>query len=236
MLKSARKSWKRKPKPGEEAQHSGPLADESLAAHADDPIGPPPPRTNVMMWCSVIFCAVVCIIIILGGLVVLISYLAFHPHIPKFNVMRGSLNSIILDQSFILSSDATLLIEAHNPNDKIQITYEYIKFELQFEKRTISKVSLVNAQIIQPPKNTTGFLLDMNTVALQLEAREGEDLSVLLQKNRIDFDLKGTIKTKSRFGSITSVKYWVYTSCKLAFSPPPVGNGTLLTRQCSSTK
>eukprot|EP01018_Ginkgo_biloba_P039031 Gb_40502 [translate_table: standard] len=230
FVRTVYQSFKRPPPidPDEQARNEHAEA----VAFANERILPPPPRTNIMIWCCAIGCSIFAVLVILAGLIVLIGYLAFHPRLPGFYVSNASLNSLLIDSNFLLSSDMTIYLTAHNPNTKIHLYYEYLKFDLLFDKQIMSTV--IGTPFLQTTKNTTGMLFRMVTSAERLEPNMGVDVTAAIQKNLIMYDFQGTVRTKAMFGRIKSVKYWLHTKCHLEFSPPPIGNGTLLSHKCTS--
>lgn len=191
-----------------------------------------PPRMPTVL--CIIGCSVFAIVAFLIGIMVLLGYLIYHPSLPSFRVEEAALDSLLLDAKFVLTSEITILLRVHNPNNKVTLNYESLGFELQFEKHTISTYIL--GAFSQVPKNTTERLFVMSAQRVQLEANEGEDLSYSIQGNRVSYDFVGKVRTKAKFGHISSTKYWLHTTCQLEFSPPPLGNGTLVNRHCHSRK
>jgi len=207
--------------------------DVAAIQSANEGILPPPPHTNFFIWVCAIGCSIFAILVILTGLIVLLGFLIFHPRLPSFTVKEATLNSLLLNTAFVLSSDATILLHIHNPNGKVAVDYEYLKFELQYERRALSNLTF--APFSQLPKNTTDWLFVMAARGVQLQAREGEDLSYNIQTNSIPYDFVGTVRTKAKFKSITSIKYWLHIRCTLEFLPP-LSNGTLVSSSCNSWK
>lgn len=187
-------------------------------------------RTRILA----LLCAIFAIVAFLVGIIVLLGYLIFHPTVPKFTVKEASLNTLLLDASFVLSSQTTILLHVHNPNAKVAVYYESLRFELQFEKHAISIYNL--GAFSQVPKNTTERLFVMAADQVQLEVNEGEDLSSSIQRNSVSYAFVGIVRTKAKFGSISSMKYWLHIRCHLDFNPPPIGNMTLVHSDCRSWK
>lgn len=226
-------SFKRKPAldPEDERRER----DDRIAKDAaNQPILPPPPSTNIFIWLCAIGCSIFAILVILTGIIVLLGFLIYHPRLPSFTVKDATLTTLQLDKSFVLTSQTTILLHIENPNSKVAVDYESVMFQLQFAKHEISNLTF--PPFSQKPKNSTEWLFVMTANKVQLEAIEGEDMSYSIQKDDVAYDFVGSVKTKAKIGTITSIKYWLHITCRMEFTPPPLGNGTLVTSQCKSTK
>jgi hypothetical protein len=189
---------------------------------------------RILTWLCAIGGTILAIVVFLTGIIVLLGYLIFHPALPSFTVKAAALNTLLLDATFVLTSETTILLHVHNPNAKVTVNYESLRFELQFERHAISSYSL--GAFSQVPKNTTERLFVMAANRVQLEANEGEDLSYCIQRNSVTYDFVGTVRTKAKFGHISSMKYWLHFRCHMEFNPPPIGNMTLTKSHCNSWK
>lgn len=226
-------TFKRKPLSNQE-ESAADRDDQAAREAANEGILPPPPRTNFLIWLCAIGCSIFAILVILTGLIVLLGFLIFHPRLPSFTVKDATLNTLLLDSSFVLTSQATILLHIRNPNVKVAVDYESVRFELQFEKRAISNLTF--PPFSQQPQNSTEWLFIMVANKVQLEAIEGEHLSYSIQTNSVSYNFVGSVRTKAKFGKITSIKYWLHINCNLQFNPPPISNGSLVSSGCNSWK
>jgi hypothetical protein len=234
LARSLNQTFKRK-QPSVQEEYTRDPEDVAARESANEPILPPPASTNICIWLCAISCSIFAIIVILTGLIVLLGFLIFHPRLPSFTVKEATLNTLLLDSSFVLSSQTTILLHIRNPNAKVAVDYESLRFELQFEKHALSNLTF--SPFSQQTKNSTDWLFVMAASAVQLQPIEGEHLSYSIQSNSVTYDFVGTVRTKAKFGSITSIRYWLHIKCNLEFnSPSPVNNGSLVSSSCHSWK
>lgn len=226
-------SFKRKP--GSDLEDYQRERDDIAAREsANEPILPPPPRTNPLIWLCAIGCSILAILVILTGIIVLLGFLIYHPKLPSFTVKSAILDTLQLDKSFVLTSQTTILLHIHNPNAKVAVDYESVMFQLQFDKHEISNLTF--PPFSQVPKNTSEWLFVMTADRVQLEVNEGEDMSYSIQRNDVSYDFVGTVRTKAKIGTITSIKYWLHITCTMEFTSPPLSNGSLVSSHCRSWK
>ncbi|CAI9088146.1 OLC1v1022396C1 [Oldenlandia corymbosa var. corymbosa] len=104
-------------------------------------------RTNPIIWCLAIFCMIFSILLILFGIATLIIFVGLKPRTPLFDTPGASLTVVYIDSAEsaqFLNSDFTFMANFSNPNRKLDITFEYLKFELY------SFDTLIAAQVLEP--------------------------------------------------------------------------------------
>jgi hypothetical protein len=206
-------------------------APHNISYYADQRILPRPARTNIFIWCTALICSVVVIAIILAGLAVLICYLLFHPKLPTLNITEAILNRIVLDPSTrLLNAEMVALLRFNNPNDRVDVRYEYINFKLFFRN------DMIATQVLEPFAQRRGDwslrAIDMVSNHAELTPLSAEIMVSQALNNTISYELFGTLRTVAKLGGIASIPYWLYVDCQLEFSTPP--NGIFRYHKCTS--
>ncbi|KAL3726396.1 hypothetical protein ACJRO7_031309 [Eucalyptus globulus] len=183
---------------------------------------PPAHKTKFLTWCLAAFCAIFWVVIIVGGLIVLIVYLVFRPHLPKFEISSATLNAAYLDMDTVLNADMTLLANFTNANRKVRNDFSYVILDLYYGGNPIA------TQYINPFSTTRleSRLASVHMVSSQvrLPSRDNEKLKKQLENNALlGFQLRGVVRVKSKFGSFLRYSYWLYTHCTIILTGPPTG-------------
>ncbi|GJR95055.1 hypothetical protein Tco_0267229 [Tanacetum coccineum] len=197
--------------------------------YASPPLRVPPPRkTKGLTWLVAICCVLFWIIIILGGLILLIIYLAYRPHYPKFDISSASLNVAYLDLGYLLNGDMTLLANFTNPNKKVNVEFRYMVVNLYFEG------TLIAAKYVEPLSvSPRGYKLrDVHMVSSQVpfSRKHIAALNEQIRTDRIVFEAKSSLRTTSNLGGFFRYSYWLHGHCKFAVSGPP--SGVLVAKSC----
>ncbi|KAJ0818255.1 hypothetical protein HanPI659440_Chr00c03g0710651 [Helianthus annuus] len=189
---------------------------------------PPPRKTKHLTWLIAICCALFWIIVILGGLILLIVYLAYRPHYPKFDITSASLNAAYLDLGYLLNGDITLLANFTNPNKKVSVEFRYMVINLYFEG------TLIAARYVEPLSVSPRAykLRDVHMVSSQIPFSRIRvaHLNEQMRTGRVMFEAKSYLRTTSTIGGFFRYSYWLYGHCKFAMSSPP--SGTLVGKNC----
>ncbi|KAK9074641.1 hypothetical protein SSX86_007239 [Deinandra increscens subsp. villosa] len=218
-------------------QHSRPPP----ASHQGTPVShypspplrvPPPRKTKGLTWLVAICCVLFWIIIILGGLVLLIIYLAYRPRYPKFDITNASFNAAYLDLGYLLNSDVTLLANFTNPNKKVDVEFRYMVVNLYFEG------TLIAARYVEPlsvpPK---GYKLrDVHMVSSQIRFSKTHttQLNEQIRTGRVRFEAKSYLRTTSTLGGFFRYSYWLHGHCIFEVGGPP--SGSLLRKSCATKR
>ncbi|XP_021743741.1 NDR1/HIN1-like protein 6 [Chenopodium quinoa] len=202
-------------------EHGAPPPRENL-------VYPTPTRTKPLTWFGAVFCVILWLVIILGGLLVLIIYLVYHPRTPHFEISSASLNAAYLDMGYLLNSDITVLANFTNPNKKVNVDFNYVVLQLYFDKHLIAN------QYIEPFSafNTESKLANVEFVSSQvrLPLSVTQQLIAQIQRNRISLEVDGIFHVRSNFGSLLRYSYWLYGHCQIELTGPP--SGVMLTSHC----
>lgn len=191
-------------------------------------------RTHVCIWGIALLGSLLAIAIILSGLAVLIGYLLFHPKLPKLDVIKASLNNIYLDTTTDLyNSEMVALLSINNPNDRVDVRYEYINFKLFFRN------DMVATQILEPfaqrRGNTTLLMaLSMFSTDKIITPLSVQIMTAQARNNSIEYQLVGDLKTVAKLGTLARIPYWLNVNCRLHFTTPP--KGVLQHRECTTTR
>ncbi|PWA63398.1 von Willebrand factor, type A, Copine, Zinc finger, RING/FYVE/PHD-type [Artemisia annua] len=198
--------------------HHGP----GVSHYPSPPLRVPPQRkTKGLAWLVAICCALFWIIIILGALILLIIYLAYRPHYPKFDISSASLNAAYLDLGYLLNGDMTLLANFTNPNKKVNVEFRYMVVNLYFEG------TLIAAKYVDPLSvSPRGYKLrDVHMVSSQVPVsrKHVAELNEQIRTDRIMFEARSYLRTTSNIGGFFRYSYWLYGHCKFVVSAPPSG-------------
>ncbi|XP_076945044.1 uncharacterized protein LOC143615941 [Bidens hawaiensis] len=189
---------------------------------------PPPRKTTRLAWLIAICCVLFWVTIIVGGLILLIVYLAYRPKYPKFDITSASLNAAYLDLGYLLNGDMTLLANFTNPNKKVNVEFRYIVINLYFEK------TLIAARYVEPLEvSRKGYALrDVHMVSSQIPFTKTHvaHLNQQMRTGRIMFEAKSFLRTTSTLGGFFRYSYWLYGHCTFVVSSPP--SGTLVLKSC----
>ncbi|KAJ4710984.1 Late embryogenesis abundant protein [Melia azedarach] len=182
---------------------------------------PLPPRTKLTTWFLAGFCAIFWVVIILGGLIVLIIYLLFRPHNPRFDVSSVTLNAAYLDVGALLNADLTVLANFTNPNKKVKVDFSYVVLDLYYGR------TLIASQYVEPftAARATSWLTNVHMVTSQvrLPLEETERLEKERASNAVVFQVKGVFRARSNLGSFLRYSYWLYSHCTIMMTGPPSG-------------
>ncbi|XP_030545075.1 NDR1/HIN1-like protein 6 [Rhodamnia argentea] len=194
---------------------------------------PPPRKTKFLTWFLATFCFIFGVIIIVGGLIVLIVYLVFRPHLPKFEISSATLNAAYLDMDYLLNADMTLLTNFTNPNRKVRNDFSYVILDLYYGSNAIA------TQYIEPfsTARLESWLANVHMISSQvrLPSKDSEKLRKLLESNGlVVFEVKGLVRVRSKFGSFLRYSYWLYSHCSIALTGPP--SGVLRASQCRTKR
>ncbi|KAL3819298.1 hypothetical protein ACJIZ3_005203 [Penstemon smallii] len=167
-------------------------------------------------------------IIIVGGLIILIVYLVFRPRNPRFDISSVTFNAAYLDMGYLLNADVTLLANFSNPNTKVNVDFGYVILDLYFERNFIA------TRYIEPfsVKSRESRFADVHMMTSQV--RLSNALSLELQRQiesgRVNFEIKGLFKSRSKLGGILHYTYWMNAHCEIAVTGPPTG--VLIGKRC----
>ncbi|XP_057496966.1 NDR1/HIN1-like protein 13 [Actinidia eriantha] len=202
--------------------------------HSTQPISPHGPRmpvpqkTGAHTWLIGALCALFWIMIFLVGLVVLILYLVFRPRSPKFDVSSASLNAAYLDMGYLLNADMTLLANFTNPSKKATVDFHYMVVNLYYHKTLIATTYVDPFSVMKAESKFRNVHLLSSQVRLPL--KESQQMQQQIESNRVRFEVKGLLKTRSNLGRFFRYSYWLYGHCIIEVTGPP--SGVLVGKKC----
>ncbi|XP_058193777.1 uncharacterized protein LOC131310648 [Rhododendron vialii] len=211
--------------------HSQPSPDEPT--HPSPKIRMPYGRkTRFYTWLLGAFCALFWIAVVLGGLVVLVVYVLFRPRGPKFDIAATSLNAAYLDMGYLLNADMTILANFTNPSKKATVDFHYIYVNLYFGN------TLISTTYVEPFKamKTESAFRNVHLVSSQvgLPLRERQKMMQQIEGNRIRFEVKASLRTRSNLGSLFRYSYWLFGHCLIEVTGPP--SGVLVGKKCTTKR
>ncbi|KAG6425443.1 hypothetical protein SASPL_115878 [Salvia splendens] len=189
-------------------------------------------RTKPVTWLVAAFCMLFWILVIVGGLIVLIVYLVFRPHNPWFDISTATINAAYLDMGYLLNADVTVLANFSNPNTKVKVDFTYAILDLYIDHKFIV------TSYIEPFSVMRGesMFANVHMVAsqVQLSTAQSMQLQKQIEQGRMNLDIKGLFKARSKLGGIFHYSYWMYAHCQLVLSGPPTG--VLIRKKCITKK
>ncbi|KAK8579046.1 hypothetical protein V6N13_142281 [Hibiscus sabdariffa] len=190
---------------------------------------PHPRRTNPLIWCCAIICLIFSLVLILFGVATLIVFLSIKPRIPLFDTPNARLSGIYFDSPEYFNGDFTFLANFSNPNNRIDVGFEYLVLELYFHDR------LISAQAVQPFWQRRGEArveaIHFISSLVYLPQNLGVELQKQVLSNRVSYFVRGTFKVRARLGLI-HFSYWLHARCELLMSSPPTG--VLVSHSCKT--
>ncbi|KAL3844384.1 hypothetical protein ACJIZ3_001787 [Penstemon smallii] len=189
----------------------------------------PHDHTSPFIWCAAIICAVLAVVVTITGIVVSLGYLTMRPKVPQIRVTSAQLNTIYFDQTSLLTVQVSVVIRAENGNAKARANFYEMSFGLTFISGQRIAI-LVAEPFVVNANSSVDFNYVYQSPPIPLDPEEAEAVSLSLRQNVINFELKGTTRTRWRVGLIGSIKFWLHLDCQLML---PV-DGTRIFPRCSS--
>ncbi|GMI63848.1 hypothetical protein like AT4G26490 [Hibiscus trionum] len=192
---------------------------------------PHPRRTNPLIWCCAVICLIFSIVLILFGVATLIIFLSMKPKIPSFDTPNARLNGIYFDSPEYFNGDFIFLANFSNPNNRIDVRFEYLVIELYFHDR------LISTQAVQPFSQRRGEArveaIHFISSLVYLPQNLGVELQKQVLSNRVSYFVRGTFKVRAHLGLI-HFSYWLHARCELLMSSPPTG--VLVSHTCKTKR
>ncbi|GLT73930.1 hypothetical protein SLA2020_457580 [Shorea laevis] len=186
-------------------------------------------RTHFLVWVAAILCAIIATCVIIAGVVTFIGYLVIHPRIPDVSVVGASLDTFRFDSAGVLVIQATIVMRAHNGNEKAHARFYNWHFIF-----SLDEMDLAHLQVADPFDVRKNSSVDFNYVAqstpVTLDPDTEDWVDGSLKRDRIAFNLKGSSRARWRVGALGSVKFTCNLDCQLRFHR----NGTYIPSRCTS--
>ncbi|KAK4429757.1 hypothetical protein Salat_1276300 [Sesamum alatum] len=189
-------------------------------------------RTRPVAWLVAAFCTLFWIIIIVGGLIILIVYLVFRPRSPRFDLSTGSFNAAYLDMGYLLNADVTLLANFTNPNTKVNIDFSYVILDLYYEKNFIATRYIEPFSVMRMESRFTSVHMVASQVRLSMA--HSMALQRQMEGGRVNFEIRGMFRTRSKLGGLLHYSYWLYAHCEIVVTGPPTG--VLIGKKCETKR
>ncbi|KAJ4841769.1 hypothetical protein Tsubulata_015797 [Turnera subulata] len=192
---------------------------------------PRPRRTNPLIWCAAILCLIFSLVLIFLGIATLIIYLVLRPKNPTFDTPNGNLNVIYFDSPEYFNGDLTFIANFSNPNQKIDVRFEYLDLELYFQDR------LIGRQALQPfterRRETRLESIHIITSLVYLPPNHATELQKQVLANKIIYNIRGTFKVRANLGPLR-YSYWLHGRCEIQMTGPPTG--VIVARSCKTKR
>ncbi|WOL15585.1 hypothetical protein Cni_G24366 [Canna indica] len=194
------------------------------------PMAPRP--THPTAWLLAACCAVLWVAIILGGIAILVVYLAFRPRYPRLEIAGVTLNGAYLDAGTLLNADITILANFSNPNEKVDVSYSYMQLDLYFHG------AMIATQAVEPFDEQRGQAVlrsvHMMSSQVPLTPAAAKAWSDGTMGQGVAMEVVGSFRTKSVLAGWMHYTYWLHRHCKIAVGAPP--NGALLSSSCAAKR
>ncbi|CAN1137364.1 NDR1/HIN1-like protein 13 [Linum perenne] len=205
-----------------------PSSDHHRHRRGRGPVVPSPRKTKISTWFAAVCCAIFWIAIFLAGIIILVVYLIYRPHNPRFEVSDATLNTAYLDAGSFLNADVSLLANFTNPNKKVGVDFGNLIVDLYYGP------TLIATQFIQPfsaEKAGSRFVnLELVTSQVRIPLEESKKLEEQISNNTVTFKVKGVFRVRSQLGSFLAYSYKLYGHCTIVLTGPP--SGVLRGRRC----
>lgn len=189
-------------------------------------------KTRPIAWLIAAICTLFWIIVIVAGLAVLIIYLVYRPRLPKFDISSANLNAAYLDMGYLLNADLTILGNFTNPNKKVNVDFSYVTMDLYYES------SLIATRYVEPFTAIRGQSIfediHMVTSQVRLPLAQSQDLTRQMNNGRVNFDVRGLFRARSKLGGVLRYSYWLYSHCTITVAGPPTG--ALIGKKCTTKR
>ncbi|KAL0336062.1 UNVERIFIED_CONTAM: hypothetical protein Sradi_4818100 [Sesamum radiatum] len=220
-------------RPSGGSQHSAPHGHAGHHHHHPSFLrAPMSRRTRPVAWLVAAFCTLFWIIIIVGGLIILIVYLVFRPRNPRFDISTGTFNAAYLDMGYLLNADVTLLANFTNPNTKVNIDFSYIILDLYYEKNFIATRYIDPFSVMRMESRFA--TVHMVASQVRLSMRHSMELQRQMEGGRVNFEIRGMFRTRSKLGGLFHYSYWLYAHCEIVVTGPPTG--VLIGKKCETKR
>ncbi|KAL9151611.1 hypothetical protein ABFS82_11G062700 [Erythranthe guttata] len=178
-------------------------------------------QTRPIAWLIAAFCALFWVIIIVGGLIILIVYLVFRPRNPRFEISTATLNAAYLDMGYLLNADVTVLANFTNPNTKVTVDFSYVILDLYHDRNFIATRYIEPFSVV---KGESRFA-DVHLMASQVRLSNEHSLELKKQMDggRVEFEIRGLFRARSKLGGIFRYSYWLNAHCQMVVGGPPAG-------------
>ena len=187
-------------------------------------------HTRPLIWMAGIICATIAVAVIIAGIVNFIGYVTIRPTVPSISVTYGHLDRIRNSRIGLLEVQMKIVVRAENQNARAQASFSHTDFVLIFDG-----IEIASLMAHRPFKVNKMSYLDLHFLvessAIPLNPMQMQHLSWSLNRNLMQFDLKGSSRTRWRVGVLGPLKFWCHLNCRLRFYPR---NGSYIPAPCSS--
>ncbi|XP_021625061.1 uncharacterized protein LOC110624261 [Manihot esculenta] len=188
-----------------------------------------PKGTHPLWWCTAVICSFLAVGAIIGGVVVFVGYLLYHPRIPVISIVDAHLNLFQYDLAGVLVTQVMIIVRSENDNTRAHASLSDMKLTLIFDGLEIAKLV---AEHYEVRKNSS---VDFNFVAtsdsIPLNPEQMKDVDVFLNEDEVRFDLKGNVRARWKVGILGSIRFRCHLECQLRFQK---SSGDYIPHRCTS--
>lgn len=169
---------------------------------------------------------------IIAGIVIFIGYVTIRPRVPSISVTDGHLDRIRSSRTGLLEVQMKIVVRAENQNARAHASFSQTDFVLLFEG-----IEIASLVAHRPFKVNKMSYLDLHFLvessAIPLNPTQMQHLSWSLKRDLMQFDLRGSSRTRWRVGVLGPLRFRCRLNCHLRFYPH---NGSYIPSPCSSNQ
>ncbi|KAL8469622.1 hypothetical protein ACS0TY_032466 [Phlomoides rotata] len=153
------------------------------------------------------------------------------PRNPVFDTAAASVSPTYYSSPEYINSDITFAANFSNPNRKLSVRFEYLRFEVSFQEKVIA--SKVVQAFSQRPGEASLIPVHMLSGLVPLPPNVAMELQKQAVNNRVVYNIRAYFKVKVKLGAI-HYSYWLHGECRLEMTSPP--NSYLISRSCRTKR
>ncbi|CAH9097394.1 unnamed protein product [Cuscuta epithymum] len=167
-----------------------------------------PPRRNALKN----FIGMLFAFVVVGGIILLVIWLAIRPHRPVYSVVKATVHSYNLtDSDNRLTADFSFTIKAYNRNRRTSIKYKPLQARLYFGNEEIAVAT--TAPFRQPPRDVTYLPLSLQAKNVGLDGVKDFKNQRTAGKVELVVKLNGRVRFK------TGAWKWYHRRIKVTCKP-----------------
>lgn len=131
---------------------------------------------------------------------------------------------------YLLNADMTVLTNFTNPNTKVNVDYSYVIFELHFGKNFIATQYIEPFSVLR--RESRFIVVHLVSSQVRLSMADSLELQREIERGRVNLEIKGMFRAKSKLGGIFQYSYWINARCQVLVTSPPTG--VMIGKRCTT--
>ncbi|KAK9077860.1 hypothetical protein SSX86_006198 [Deinandra increscens subsp. villosa] len=189
-------------------------------------------RTNPLIWCFAVVCAILAATIIIVGIIVIAGYLAIRPKFPLLYIHSARLDEAdYFPGQGVLDVRLTIIVKAENHNEKTHVSFYDTKLVLGYHGLSIAQLVAGPFDVAKNTSRELNYVVGSSRIPLDLPEQRLTEMS--LEKTKVmPFVLKGSSRTRWRVGPLGELKFWLHINCHMWL---PTNHSAVYYSHCSTT-